>query len=227
MLLGAHPPELPVRELVRIANEFGIGDSTLRVTLTRMVAAGDLHRTGSDYRLSERLVERQRRQDGAVHPLTIPWDGSWEMCAVTATGRNASDRAALRTRLAELRLAELREGVWLRPANLARRWPVDIDDLVQRFNSRPETDAHRLALSLWDLDEWAGRARSLLQRFRDAETPADTFTLAAAIVRMLLSDPVLPDQLLPRHPWPADTLRAAYREYQNGLVDLIASNRTG
>ncbi|WP_425336442.1 PaaX domain-containing protein, C- domain protein [Streptomyces afghaniensis] len=123
LLLGTHPPELPVRELVRLVEGFDVGGSTLRAALSRMVSAGDLRRTDTGYRLSDRLLERQRRQDDAVHPRTRAWDGDWEMVVITATGRGPAERADLRARLTALRLAELREGVWLRPANLARARP--------------------------------------------------------------------------------------------------------
>ncbi len=218
VLLGAHPPELPVRELVRFAEDFHISESTLRVALTRMVAAGDLHREGSTYRLSERLLERQRRQDYAVHPLTTVWDGSWELVAITATGRSPADRTALRTHLVNLRLAELREGLWVRPANLSRPWPSLLDGLVERFTGTPQRDPRELAHTLWDLDGWAARAATLLRTFETATTPAERLTIAAAMVRTLVTDPVMPEQLLPRQPWPADALRTAYVDYRADLI---------
>src|SRR5260221_7438598 len=75
LLLGTHPPELPVRDLLRAVEPLGVAASTLRAALSRMVAAGDLRSTDAVYRLSDRLLERQRRQDIAVHPETRPWDG--------------------------------------------------------------------------------------------------------------------------------------------------------
>ncbi|MEU6403370.1 PaaX family transcriptional regulator C-terminal domain-containing protein [Streptomyces sp. NPDC046985] len=137
LLLGVHPPELPVRDLVRAVEPLGIGASALRAALSRMTAAGDLRRSDGVYGLSERLLERQRRQDAAVHPRTRPWDGAWEMGVVTTTGRGPAERAALRARLTGLRLAELREGVWLRPANLRRPWPDGLGDVILRFTARP------------------------------------------------------------------------------------------
>lgn len=222
VLLGAHPPQLPARELVRIAQQLDITDATLRVALTRMVSAGDLHRTGSVYRLNDRLIERQRRQDEAVHPQTVAWDGRWEIAAVTGTGRTAADRAALRTRLTGLRLTELREGLWLRPANLSRAWPRDLGHLVERFTGTPDGDPHELARILWDVDGWDDAASTLLHQFHDAGTPAQRFGLAAAMVRLLLTDPVLPTELSTRRPPPADAVRAAYRRYRDTFLDGLA-----
>ncbi len=42
VLLGSHPPELPVAALVHLCSRFGIAEGTTRVALSRMVAAGEL-----------------------------------------------------------------------------------------------------------------------------------------------------------------------------------------
>ncbi|NUP44330.1 MAG: PaaX domain-containing protein, C- domain protein, partial [Streptomyces sp.] len=201
LLLGTHPPELPVKELVRAVEPFGVGGSTLRAALSRMVAAGDLRRTDAVYRLSDRLLARQRRQDEAVEARTRAWDGDWEMVVITATGRGPAERADLRTRLTALRLAELREGVWLRPANLSRSLPDDLEHVAQSYTARPARPASELAAQLWPLDTWAATARSLLAHVAEAHRPADRFTAFAAVVRHLLADPVLPPELLPED-WP-------------------------
>ncbi|MFF4274381.1 PaaX family transcriptional regulator C-terminal domain-containing protein [Streptomyces sp. NPDC001536] len=216
LLLGAHPPELPVKELVRRVEPFGVGGSTARAALSRMVAAGDLRRTDTVYRLSDRLLERQRRQDDAVHPRTRAWDGDWEMLVITATGRGPAERADLRTRLTALRLAELREGVWLRPANLRRPLPDDLDQVAERCTARPDRPAGELAATLWPLDAWSATGRALLAHAARADRPADLFAAFAAVVRHLLADPVLPDELLPES-WPGQALRAAYTTYRREL----------
>ncbi|WP_329130278.1 PaaX domain-containing protein, C- domain protein [Streptomyces sp. NBC_01476] len=219
LLLGAHRPEMPVRDLVRAVAPFGVSEATLRVALTRMTAAGDLHRSAGTYRLSDRLLDRQRRQDEAVHPRTRPWDGDWEMAVVPAGGRGPAERAGLRAELSRLRLAELREGVWLRPANLRRTWPESLAPVLQRFTARPGQDPRELAARLWAPAAWAGAAEELLGRFTRTTGPAERFAAAAAIVRHLLTDPVLPAALLPPH-WPAGELRAAYTAYQEEAIAL-------
>ncbi|MER7404558.1 PaaX family transcriptional regulator C-terminal domain-containing protein [Streptomyces sp. NPDC000070] len=226
LLLGTHPAELPVRELVRLVEGFDVGGSTLRAALSRMVAAGDLRRTDTGYRLSDRLLERQRRQDDAVHPRTRAWDGDWEMVVITATGRGPAERADLRARLTGLRLAELREGVWLRPANLARVLPGDLDRVTQHYTARPERPAGDLARSLWPLDAWSTTARALLAHIAAAPGPADRLTAFAAVVRHLLADPVLPPGLLPAD-WPGAELRAAYTDYQRELIGEVRARVRG
>ncbi|MFJ8593893.1 PaaX family transcriptional regulator C-terminal domain-containing protein [Streptomyces sp. NPDC093598] len=226
LLLGAHPPELPVRELVPLVEGFDVGGSTLRAALSRMVAAGDLRRTAGGYRLSDRLLERQRRQDDAVHPRTRAWDGDWEMVVITATGRGPAERADLRARLTGLRLAELREGVWLRPANLTRTLPGDLDQVVQRCTARPDRPPGEWAETLWPLDAWSATARALLAHVAGSSRPADRLTAFAAVVRHLLADPVLPPGLLPGD-WPGTELRVAYTGYQRELIGEVRARVRG
>lgn len=216
LLLGLHPPELPVKDLVRSVEPFGIAGSTLRAALSRMVATGDLRRADTVYGLSERLLERQRRQDDAVHPETRSWDGGWEMVVVTATGREPAERAELRSELTRLRLAELREGVWLRPANLLRPLPEALDRVAERCTARPDRPARELAATLWPLDTWAETGRALLTHVAHVRRPSDRFTAFAAVVRHLLADPMLPPELLPAD-WPGARLRAAYADYRREL----------
>jgi phenylacetic acid degradation operon negative regulatory protein len=220
LLLGAHPPELPVRDIVRAGELFAISEATLRVALSRMVGAGDLDRRDGTYRLTRRLVERQTRQDDATRPSTRPWRGDWEITVVTSVGRGAADRAELRARLTELRLAELREGTWLRPANLRRNWPAELGGLLRRFTARPDDDSAELAGQLWDLPGWAATAETLLERLDTTADPAERFTTAAAAVRHLLRDPVLPPELLPAQ-WPGEDLRDRYAAYQGELAALL------
>ena len=83
-----------------------------------MVSAGDLVRSEDGYRLSDRLLARQRRQDDAINPRLREWDGAWKTLVITSVGTDARTRATLRTTLQHNRFGELREGVWLRPDNL-------------------------------------------------------------------------------------------------------------
>ncbi|MFD5588663.1 PaaX family transcriptional regulator C-terminal domain-containing protein [Streptomyces sp. NPDC127063] len=224
LLLGAHPPELPVRALTQAVEPFGVGGSTLRAALSRMTAAGDLRRTETGYRIGDRLLERQRRQDDAVRPRTRAWHGDWEMVVITASGRGPAERADLRARLTALRLAELREGVWLRPANLDRPLPAGLTEVAQSYTARPAEPAPALAARLWPLDSWSTTARALLDHADTVDRPADRLTAFAAVVRHLLADPVLPPDLLPA-PWPGPALRSAYAAYQEELAASVGEHR--
>src|SRR4051794_1344669 len=118
VLLGAHPAWATASQLIRLTADFDIREPTVRVALTRMVSAGDLVRSEDGYRLSDRLLARQRRQDDALNPRLRRWDGTWTTLVITSIGIDARTRATLRTTLLDKRFGELREGVWLRPDNL-------------------------------------------------------------------------------------------------------------
>ncbi|HSX66435.1 PaaX family transcriptional regulator C-terminal domain-containing protein [Nocardioides sp.] len=213
-LLALHPPRQTAAQLVAGLEHLGFTETATRAALSRMVTRGDLRRDDdASYTLSERLLERQRRVDAVHHPETRPWHGTWEMAIVTTTGRSAADRAALRTHLQSLRVAELREGVWTRPANLRRGWPQELTAISECFESRPLGDPAALAAELWDLDGWAVHGRQLLDALPRTSVPAERFTLVAAMVRHLQSDPLLPAELSPAD-WPGQELRAAYDEYR-------------
>src|SRR5258705_12676592 len=110
VLLGAHPAWASASELIRLTADFGIKEATLRVALTRMVGAGDLVRSADGYRLSDRLLTRQPRQDDALNPSLRGWRGTWTTLVITSVGTDAKTRAAGRTTLHDYRVRGLREG---------------------------------------------------------------------------------------------------------------------
>jgi phenylacetic acid degradation operon negative regulatory protein len=229
VLLGSHPPMLPVRSLVRTAALFGISEGTARVALSRLVADGEVVTESGRYRLSARLIARQLRQDEGRAPAIRPWRGGWEMAVANSDVLGASGRATLGAELAGMRLAELRSGVWARPANLRREWPDAAARhawcFEARLVSRPG-QARDLAAGLWDLHGWATRAEALLDLLNVDDQPARRFVVTAAMVRHLQHDPLLPASLLPPH-WPGTRLRAAYADYERELGELLRHERTG
>jgi phenylacetic acid degradation operon negative regulatory protein len=226
-LLGQEPPELPVAHLVHLASLFGINENRARVALSRMAAAGEVSTDGSGrYRLGGHLLARQERQSQSRRADTRPWSGGWRLVVVTATGRAAEDRSALRRRLTLARLAEQREGVWLRPDNIDLQPDPAEEPGVVLYTAWPDGDGAALAAALFDLEEWARRALELATRLDDRPThgPEDLapgFELSAAVLRHLQADPLLPAELLPDG-WPGTDLRRTYdgwdRQYRRVLA---------
>jgi phenylacetic acid degradation operon negative regulatory protein len=216
VLLGAHPAWASASELIRLTADFGIKETTLRVALTRMVSAGDLIRSDDGYRLSDRLLARQRRQDDAMRPRTTPWRGDWHILIVTSVGTDARTRAALRTSMHHKRFGELREGVWMRPDNLELELEPDVAHRVRVLKARDDAPA-QLAGQLWDLPEWSRYGHRLLDEMAEAADIPARFLVAAATVRHLLTDPTLPAELLPAG-WPGARLRAAYLDFATELA---------
>jgi phenylacetic acid degradation operon negative regulatory protein len=216
VLLGAHPAWATASELIRLTADFEIKEPTVRVALTRMVSAGDLVRSEDGYRLSERLMARQRRQDDAINPALRRWNGTWKTLVITSVGTDARARAALRTALQDNRFGELREGVWLRPDNLDIVLPDEVLHRGRELSARDDDPAD-LAAQLWDLPRWARDGHALLDEMASTTDIPGQFVTAAAMVRHLLTDPVLPDELLPGD-WPGAPLRRAYHTFAAELI---------
>jgi phenylacetic acid degradation operon negative regulatory protein len=219
-LLGMEPPELPVAQLVRLTGLFGISENRARVALSRMVAAGEASTDGTGrYRLAGHLVARQSRQSASRSGATATYEGRWWMAVVTTTGSTAEVRAVRRRALTYARLAELREGVWMRPDNVALSLPDALAGDMEVMTAVP-ADPRDLAGRLWNLDGWSDGARILLDALA-ALTPdrpealAPGFELSASVLRHLQADPLLPDELLPAD-WPGTLLRANYDRWDAG-----------
>lgn len=262
ILLAMEPPALPVRDLVRLGELFGIAEGTTRVALSRMVAAGELRQSDGGYRLTGRMLARQERQRRSRHPRLVPWEGRWLLAVVVAERRSPARRAALRQAMQAARMGEVRSGVWARPDNLAAGSPLPTGEWdaagtflwfrgsladVGPVAARPvvaapaeplatppavaaPTDA-ALAARLWDLPGWgseAGRLVDALASTLPALTAGDTaalapcFAVAAAAVRHITADPLLPPPLLPAD-WPGDRLRAAYDGYETAYGRLLTA----
>ena len=215
-LLGCHPPELPTAALVEMGKLYGVAEGTLRVALSRMLSAGELEAIEGGYRLAGPLLGRQIRQEEGWRPTLREWDGAWTMAVVVVAGRSAGTRAELRAAMVALRLAELREGVWLRPDNLDVALTTEVLDRVRILRSRDD-DPAELAATLWDLPGWIRTGRGLLDEMATATDIPGRFVAAAGMVRHLLTDPVLPGELLPDD-WPGDALRTAYTNFAAELV---------
>jgi phenylacetic acid degradation operon negative regulatory protein len=230
-LLGADEPVLPVAGLIAAASLFGISAGAARTCLWRMVANGELTSDNGSYALAGRLLERRHRVDDAAHHEdTGRWNGTWELAVVSLERRPAADRLELRTAAMALHLAEIREGVWIRPDNLdPQRLPTSravLDAQCVHFHGADSDLTVDAARSLFSLDSWSADARSLILAMDDELDAAPNgdeiaaltyqFALAIAVVRHLQLDPLLPAALVPQD-WPAATLRSGYRRFDDSF----------
>lgn len=220
LLLGMRRPRRPGAELVAWCGLFGVADGTARVALTRMVRSGDLVNEGGVYALSERLRVRRADQEFALAPRFVDDGGEWTMFVVVGAARPAADRAALRDILRHARYAERREGVWLRPANLATLQSAIVAEQCERYLVRPPA-ARELAATLFAPAAWKNEALSRSRELAAAASDLDSdaglaaaFVAGAAIAAQLRSDPLLPVSLLPAR-WPGAELRVEYREFRD------------
>ena len=224
-LLGADQPHLTVGELVAMASLFGISDGAARTCLWRMVSNGELTSDDGTYTLAGGLLERRQRVDEASRDAAPrSWDGTWELAVVSLERRSAADRLALRKAATALHLAEPRQGVWIRPDNLARdRLPglrAVLDRQCVHFHDAATDIPAGTVRSLFSLDYWAVNARRIIRALRDEiDTEAVAtddfvywFALSVAAVRHLQLDPLLPAEFIPRD-WPGQDLRSAFRRF--------------
>jgi phenylacetic acid degradation operon negative regulatory protein len=95
--------------------------------------------------------------------------------------------------------------------------------MLWSFDARATFEAAttaELVGSLWNLPAWAVKAEALLESLAVSTDPAQRFVLAAAMIRHIRDDPVLPPALLPPR-WPGRRLRAAYESYGRELGELM------
>jgi phenylacetic acid degradation operon negative regulatory protein len=234
-LLGADQPHLTVGELVAMASLFGISEGAARTCLWRMVSTGELTSDDGSYALAGRLSERRQRVDEASRiddAAARQWDGTWELAIVSLERRPAADRLELRKAATALHLAELREGVWIRPDNLdPQRLPMSravLDQQCTHFHSAATDITADTMRSLFALDAWADDAIILIDAMKDEPEAAPTerddatvsfayqFALSIAVVRHLQLDPLLPVELTPAH-WPGHMLRSTYRRFDEAF----------
>jgi phenylacetic acid degradation operon negative regulatory protein len=226
-LLGETPPTLSVRRLVRVAGLFAINDNQARVALSRMVARGEVATDGSgNYTLQGPLLGRAHRQAVSRKGSTGEFDGQFHLVVVTQSGDAAHVRQRRRAALRLARLGEIRDGVWLRPANLGIELDADTQRSVSVFSAAPDEDPASLCRSAFDLEGWSRRATQLVREMDRAELDgaslAAGFSLDAAVLRHLQRDPLIPASLLSPG-WPGGALRTRYERFDAAFRSALAA----
>ena len=232
-LLGLDPPLLRTSALVAGAELLGVAPGTARVAISRMVTNGELEPIGDGYRLAGHLLARQARQVQSVAGPPTAWNGTWRTALVPSEPRSPTDRTALRRAMAALRFGELREGTWLRPDNLAASALPEAEQVASEQTiaivGQLAEDPLPLVARLWDLDAWASDAHRLLAGIKplserlvgdDASALAESFVVAAAALRHLQADPLLPVALLPAD-WPGRDLRERQRSFDGAFRRVL------
>lgn len=222
LLLGRDPPAARPGDLVRWCGLFGVRGATVRVALHRMERRGELHRDRYGYRLAGRLEARRAAQEASLSPRLRRWDGAWRIGVLGGRNREAPVRAEIRRRLRSAGYAALRDGVWVRPDNLAADPPVVTGVACTWWRARPDEDPVALAERLFAVRRWSEEAVALttrLARITDelgsapgADLPA-AFVTGAAAMAHLHRDPLLPAGLVD-DPTAGPDLRDAYRRWQ-------------
>lgn len=225
-LLGVDPPRLPALALVRSGELFGLSEGATRTALSRMTANGEVVADDAHYALSGALLERHARQQAARTAVAGEWDGTWIAAVVTEERRTAADRAAFRDAATRAHLAEIREGLWMRPDDrpgIGTDHPALDEQATWLRSIRPDDPA--ALVDAFDLDAWASRAHSLIAVMADwqptldrraVESLGETFVIDADVLRHLVADPELPAALLPSD-WPGPAIREAFAAFDRAF----------
>jgi phenylacetic acid degradation operon negative regulatory protein len=239
-LLLADGGALTADALCRAGALMGMGESAIRVGLTRLVAAGKVVREErGSYAIHDRPA-LSRAVDGWQdrHARVIAWRGDWLAVHDATVAR--SDKTAWRRHSLALALrgfATLKPALQVRPNNLAGGLAAERDRLAALGLSR-EALTFRLvdldpadqvaAGALWDVGDLAHRYRHLhaglvwsSKRMRSQEPGAaarESLLLGRAVIAQLLRDPMLPPELM--SPRGRSVLLRKMKAYQRDARDL-------
>jgi len=207
-----------VRQLLTIGGLFGFNANAMRVAIARLAADARLE---SDERGSYRLapaativhehVEEWRRGEARMRA----WRGEWLAVALPLGAARATRRSSL-SALSRLGLREGLPGVWVRPDNLRQPFEslterlraLGLEDGAELFRAR-DFNAHtaqRFTSELWSIRALErGYAAALKNLERSLEQldgmPRETalvqsYLLGGEAIRVLATDPLLPEQLM-------------------------------
>ena len=208
--------------LIDVLEPFGINQRLVRTSVFRLAKDGWLRSEQigrrSYYRLSE--SGRTRFQDASRHIYSEPrnrWDGHW--CLVMLAGVDAANRDELRRELGWLGFGSFSANVLAHPAPdmdavNERLAPLAGNDKLLIMRGCAEDDRKQylrsLARSAWSLDDLEHRYQVFLEQFRPiykvaakSKTLDNESALQIRILmiheyrKILLRDPILPDELLP------------------------------
>lgn len=212
--------EIWLGDLIALMAPFGLSERLVRTCANRLAHEGWLDSRASGRRSYYRLTRRGEAVFAAAAKRIYarhgrPWDGTWLLVHLIGDIA-AGKRKDLRTELTWQGFGWLSPSVFIRPntsattsAELARRLPGGDNTLLFTARLLPgeeTTSAAAVAANAWDLRRLNDDYESLLARFSPwsdvaPEHGADSFVLRILLIheyrRILLRDPVLPDELLP------------------------------
>lgn len=240
-LLMARGQALPASALLRAGALLGLGETTVRVSLTRLVAQGKIARHGrGSYQAQAQGPSLSRTVDGwrLRESRRTPWQGRWLAVHDAAVPR--SDKTRWRHHQLALGLrgfAMLEQGLLVRPDNLAGGLAVQREELhalglsgsALMFLAQDFDEATLArARALWDVRalqsahrHWLGVVQASHARLDGMPLPSalrESLLLGRQAIAHLLRDPLLPEELMPSNARKA--LHQALRTYQDKALEL-------
>lgn len=234
--------------LIHIMAMFGLNDRGVRTAVFRLAKDGWLAPTQIGRRSYYALTESARLRFQAAHRAIYAaaprqWDGTWTAVLTGLLATDARDR--LRDELRWQGFGQVLPGLLVHPAPdepALRQTLHDARAAVPVMSATGKEWGQRdtigqIVQRAWNLDELAGRYDTFLTNFRPFLSQTGDATDAACLVlrtlliheyrRILLRDPLLPDELLPPH-WPGSAARLLcrnlYRLLQDGAERCLLAN---
>ena len=219
LLSAASPHEAPAAVLVEAAALLGVGESNVRVTLARLVAAGTLEVTGrGQYRLGRaaQAITRQVTSWRDLEKQVLRWDGGWACAHLgDGTGRDRGDARRSARALGLLGFRALARGLDVRPDNLdggvallrERLVALGAPEAAIVFRATDlDAGAEARARGLWSADKLSAsyrHTRERIERWLVAAADLDprvaareAFFFGGDVLRTILFDPRLPEPLV-------------------------------
>jgi phenylacetic acid degradation operon negative regulatory protein len=213
------------------ANAVGLPDQPVRLTIRRLIAAGELVQEGRGRGGILRLtaagrarIDRDRlalRLAQAQDAGAAPWDGTWHLLAVSVEESARSVRDALRRDLLTAGAATVSTGLYVSPHDLTPL--LDATDrrhlvlaTTNHLDVRGTTDPLDLAGQLWPaapVDRAYDALADVLAQHPAPDPLVQQIRLSDALERSIRGDPLLPLELRPS-PWrPAELRRRWYNTW--------------
>ncbi|GAA4753696.1 PaaX family transcriptional regulator C-terminal domain-containing protein [Modestobacter marinus] len=227
LILDTYEDPLPTRVFLDVLGSVGVSADATRSVLTRLTERGLLtrHQDGrvASYGLTEtsrRVLREGRRRVRTPDPFHQA-SSDWTLLSFSLPESQRDVRSRLRSRLTWAGFGCLRDGLWIAPGR------VDLDSIIavgadvgglsiDGFVAAPAagTDVARFVRRAWDLDALRWEHEEFLRRWDRplprGEDPLALFTLLGAHwIRLLRSDPVLPERHLGED-WPGRRSAAVY-----------------
>ncbi len=228
-----------LKGLIDLLAPFGMNDRLVRTSVFRLVQEQWLrpskHGRESSYQLTESGQRRFALAYGKIyHRQEERWDGRWTLIVLPANGVTQQRRTRLRKELEWQGLRQLAPNLLGHPQingavleeildRLTVRRKVITCQVVESGSSGARSFPD-LVKSSWDLKAVIKDYRTFLQRFSrlrrlleepDAIAPQEWFAIRTLLIhafrRIVLHDPFLPAELLPR-PWIGNEAYAFVRE---------------
>lgn len=225
--------------VIRLVGPLGLNERVVRTSVFRLAAEGWLAAEQSGRRSYYRLTEAGRRRVEAAHGriyfhASRPWDRHWTLIVVDSGGMPPERREMLRSDLRWQGFGQLASGVMLHPdpdETALRRLVLDSSagkrSLVMRATAETWVAGEALRDVIdrcWDMKRLAADYAAFLDAFRplwralstaDALDPETCLVVRTLLMhayrRVLLRDPMLPDELLEAN-WPGTSARVLCRD---------------